>query len=538
MFVAKNADQLFSVYNNISKMMYNDNWYEPLKTNGPASQRPIVDDFLSAVLSSDTYIENVFFVPSSDGELNFTSRKAKVFAAQLFPLDDIMKQLDGSPDQLIYVSTHSEAYFRGSDKKVMTFARHLLDTSSILNERPTIIGTVVFDVDISVFENIFSQVVLAADDEIDMVTAAGQISYSNNQARIGSMSIASNADEQAETERIVTAALSNTQQIVVGRFSRKDFFGIFEQFKGIAALTVGICIVFLLLLALVFSRRFSRPIRDVMKQMVKMESGILDVNLPVKSEDELGQLIRGMNRMAEKLNQFIQVAYVAQIKQEKAELNALKSQIRPHYLYNTLEVIRMSAVHHDDMDVADMIHALSNQLEYVLDYGENIVELHRELRNVEDYFALIQVRYEEQIRLCTTTSSDVSLDWGIIKLSLQPLIENAVQHGIAPKGDGGYIQVSMKQEAEQTLCIEVLDDGMGMSEERVRELNKGFNEAMTERGSHLLGLRNVHERIQTHFGKQYGLEVSSKLGEGTSVKVRIPIVEEVELRGINRVYGG
>jgi two-component system sensor histidine kinase YesM len=121
-----------------------------------------------------------------------------------------------------------------------------------------------------------------------------------------------------------------------------------------------------------------------MKQMKKVESGNLDVRVNIKSKDEVGKLASGFNQMVERLKTFINEAYIAEIKQKQTELNALKSQIRPHYLYNTLEVIRMSAVYNDDNEVADMIQVLSNQMKYVIDYGEEIVTISTELSNLND----------------------------------------------------------------------------------------------------------------------------------------------------------
>lgn len=113
----------------------------------------------------------------------------------------------------------------------------------------------------------------------------------------------------------------------------------------------------------------------------------------------MGRLANGFNRMVERLKEFINEAYINEIKRKQAELNALKSQIRPHYLYNTLEVIRMSALANGDRKVADMIHSLSDQLQYVIDYGDESVKLEQELEHLRHYFHLIEVRFDNQISL-------------------------------------------------------------------------------------------------------------------------------------------
>ena len=160
-------------------------------------------------------------------------------------------------------------------------------------------------------------------------------------------------------------------------------------------LSSGLCIVSLILVAIWFSRRFSKPIRSITSEMAKVESGNFDTQVTVQTADELGLLSRGFNKMVVRLQSYIDEVYVAQIKQKHAELNALKSQIRPHYLYNTLEVIRMSAVANDDNEVGDMILSLSHQLKYVLDYGQETVALQEEKTNIEQYFRLMELRYGE-----------------------------------------------------------------------------------------------------------------------------------------------
>jgi two-component system sensor histidine kinase YesM len=529
LYMAKNVEEVFAGYNMISKLMYDDNWARELGNPVNKYSTSTIDNLLNTILGMDLYMENVYYIPSVTEDVIFQSRKAKVFDESKFPLKDMTNKLKNDPTGLVLYPTHSEAYFLGSNLQVLTLARNLLDMSTVLLEEPRVIGTLIFDVNIEVFENVFAQIALGPDDAIHMIDQEGIINYSNHKDRIGEQIKPEEKQLQSGNAiRVVTNKIPVTQQELIGQFSRKDFFSTFIQFKGVIITVLAVCMAALLLLSLTFSRKFSRPIREVITQMSKMESGNLDVNLSVKSEDELGQLTRGMNRMAKQLDYFIQDAYVAQIKQKQAELYALKTQIRPHYLYNTLEVIRMSAVMNEDMPVADMIHSLSSQLDYVLDYGENMVELSQELQNVKDYFNLIQVRYEEQVELIITIGTAVSSKWGIPKLTLQPLIENAVEHGILPKDEGGKIALEISLEDSEALLIQIIDDGVGMNESEVHELNENIQNQLSEGGAHQLGMKNVHERVQSLFGKSYGITINSIPHVGTSVQIRIPIIREVE----------
>jgi len=539
LYMANNVEQVFAGYNNISKLMYDENWYEQLINPVNKYSVSTIDNLLNTILGMDLNLENVYYIPNVTNDIIIQSRKAKVFDRSKFPLQAINEKLRADPTGLALFPTHAEAYFLGSDLKVMTLARNLLDPSTVLTEEPTVLGTLVFDVNIEVFENVFTQIALGPDDEILMIDQDGFINYSNHQDRIGQLSYWDNKQLQhLKMRRTVINEIPVTKQQLIGQFSRKDFFSTFVQFKGVVITVLAVCLSFLILLSLTFSRNFSRPIREVMSQMSRMESGNLDVHLTVRSEDELGQLNRSVNRMAKQLNHFIQDAYVAQIKQKQAELNALKSQIRPHYLYNTLEVIRMSAVSNDDMPVADMIHSLSSQLEYVLDYGESIVELGSELQNVKDYFTLIQVRYEDHVNLSIRLEMEVSLKWGVPKLSIQPFIENAVEHGLLPKDDGGKIALEISNEENNALIIRIIDDGVGMNEQRSQELNDKLQEQLPARGGHQLGIKNVHDRVQSLFGKAYGITINSIPDVGTSVQITIPIIREVEKHESKRNISG
>jgi two-component system sensor histidine kinase YesM len=273
-----------------------------------------------------------------------------------------------------------------------------------------------------------------------------------------------------------------------------------------------------------FSRMFTGPILVIMRQMLRVESGNLETSVNVTRKDELGRLAHGFNRMIERLNLFINDAYVAEIKRKHAELNALKSQIRPHYLYNTLEVIRMSAVANDDDQVADMIHSLSKQLKYVIDYGEEWVTLGRELDHLRDYFHLIEVRFDNRIKLEIEIKGEELLNVNVLKLSLQPIVENAVQHGIRPKGGKGIVLVTVERDNEN-LAITVYDDGIGIEENKLREINSHLTETEGSTGKSI-GVKNVHERIKNACGEDYGLDIDSKPHVGTSVRILFPLLME------------
>jgi two-component system sensor histidine kinase YesM len=364
---------------------------------------------------------------------------------------------------------------------------------------------------------------LAKDDQIYIFDENDQILFTtNNELKDGNQ-------VPIDHERTIVAErdISFINGRVVTSISKTHFIHQIMRIQASVLIVIIISLFSLIVISMAISRMFSRPILSIMNHMKKVELGNLDVRVDIKSKDEIGKLAHGFNQMVDRLKSFINEAYIAEIKQKQTELNALKSQIRPHYLYNTLEVIRMSAVYNDDNEVADMIHVLSNQMKYVIDYGEEIVTIETELSHLNDYFTLVKVRFEDKVDLKIEIASNVSLEWGIHKLSIQPLVENAVQHGIRPKIGNGIIKLTIDSVDNDTLSITVSDDGVGMDEEKVKKINKRLSEGYVST-NRSVGMWNVNERIKTLAGNKYGMVVRSRPNFGTSVQMIIPIVREVQ----------
>ena len=197
-------------------------------------------------------------------------------------------------------------------------------------------------------------------------------------------------------------------------------------------------------------------------------------------------------------------------------------QIHPHFLYNTLEVIRMSSVAHQDMETAQMTLSLVNQLQYVIGESNEQVTLQKELDIIRDYISLVSLRYG-QIELKSNVPSSL-LSCLILKMTLQPIVENAVQHGLRPQG-GGQISISADRQGD-LLRLTVMDNGCGMDAEQLaalrRQLESDKMPEVKEDGLRSIGTNNVHDRIRLACGPAYGLEIESQVGVGTAVVINLP----------------
>ena len=534
LYLSKNTDDIFRNYNEISKNMYYNSpsiadrhgimMEEEINSLGRINLMTI-NDFLKTILYSDTHIENALFVRKSDQAVFNESRVNKVLDSnEPFPPVSWAYTLSGQQKQLAVFPPHPETYF-GSTRPVITFARNFNDTFGRLGPNVLVFGTLYFDVDLDIFDKLFQQVVLDRSDEVYVVDGNGYILYSNQDDKLGKR-FDELAAKRSGTKMLYSEPVPFIGGQVIGLVSKADFYASLTQIRSNVIIASAICLLALLVLGALFSRTFTRPVLDIMRLMVRVESGHLETGITTTRKDEMGRLAHGFNRMIERLKLFINDAYVAEIKHKQTELNALKTQIQPHYLYNTLEVIRMSAVADDAMKVADMIHALSNQLEYVIDYGEEWVTVQRELEHLNNYFHLIEVRFDRRIDLQVDLEEDLA-EALILKLSIQPLVENAVHHGIRPRGGKGTVLVKIEKSGVD-IAVTVFDNGIGMDSETLARLQHQLAEGESTTGKSI-GLKNVHARLRQACGESYGITIESQPEIGSSIRMLYPLQRE-ELR--------
>jgi two-component system sensor histidine kinase YesM len=203
----------------------------------------------------------------------------------------------------------------------------------------------------------------------------------------------------------------------------------------------------------------------------------------------------------------------------KAEFELLQAQINPHFLYNTLDAIVWSAEAGNEKQVVKMVGSLSDFFKSSLNKGKEIVTIREELQHVRSYLEIQQIRYQDILDYEIDVPEELYVN-EIPKITIQPVVENALYHGIKEKRGGGRISVTGFEDGSD-YCIKVSDNGKGMDEERLREVRAGLTDADPE-SKKIYGLYNVNERIRLDFGDEYGLTIDSTYEEGTTVTIRLP----------------
>ena len=297
------------------------------------------------------------------------------------------------------------------------------------------------------------------------------------------------------------------------------------------AVSVAIVVLFIVLLNL-FIRKVYMPILRLEREISRLqtpgnrleEQHLKDLNIHSRSIslDEMIRLIRiSMDR-----------ELTAQILKKQAEIDAMQSQINPHFLYNTLEAIRGEALINGVDEIADMTEALSAFFRYSISQKGNIVTIDDELRNVHNYFLIQQYRFNNKFEIVKIIDEDPQLLECIIpKLTIQPIVENSIFHGLETMMGKGKITIRI-QSTEKRVIILISDNGIGMDQETLDALNQSLKSSPMEPAGgsddrHVgIALLNVHQRIKFFFGEPYGLYVSSTPGIGTDVEIVIPRVTE------------
>ena len=310
----------------------------------------------------------------------------------------------------------------------------------------------------------------------------------------------------------------------VGVFSMDEVMSSVNTIVYILFTCVIISLVLVVIVSFKFSRTLTNPIFKLKRLMKQAESGDLTVRFNFQHNDEIGELGQSFNHMIARIDQLIQMVYVEQENKRTAEMKSLQEQIKPHFLYNTLDTISWMARDYDAEDIVRLVDALTNMFRIGLSHGKDIITVKEEITHVSNYLYIQKIRYKDKLNYVINVDESLyAIE--VPKLILQPLVENAIYHGVKAKRGGGTITITGVPEGEN-LVFTVQDDGAGMLQEKVEELNRRMSERSVLDEKKSFGLFYIRERIQLCYGKGYGVHVESTLGEGTRVTITLPLYQK------------
>ncbi|MCP1110543.1 cache domain-containing sensor histidine kinase [Ohessyouella blattaphilus] len=297
----------------------------------------------------------------------------------------------------------------------------------------------------------------------------------------------------------------------------EDFYRRTNQIMGASCVALCVILIFGIATVQLASKRLIQPTQDLLESMKKFGKGDLSQRVKVSEQDEVGQIGEEYNRMADNIETLIEQVYKMEITQKQAEIDFLSMQINPHFLYNTLDTISWMAIAQEGDKVSELTIALADLLRAMVK-KERFITLEEELKTVRDYLFIQKQRFGDKISV-EYDIDERAYSYRVPNFLFQPLIENAIIHGIEPKIEPGKLMIQIKVE-EKSLFFNISDDGVGMSPEEKESLLEQCDRNDTKKN---IGLKNVYRRLILCYGEESRLKIISEKNQGTAISFRLPI---------------
>ncbi|NMA82630.1 MAG: histidine kinase [Epulopiscium sp.] len=280
--------------------------------------------------------------------------------------------------------------------------------------------------------------------------------------------------------------------------------------------------ILLLVILIVFTMNqiITHPIQNILKQINRISLGDFSYNPSIESDNEIGYIGIGINKMSQDIQKLITNKIEFEKKQKNLELKMLQNQINPHFLYNTLNTIQWMAMIQKSTGITEIVSALANLLKNLSKGTDELISLQEEIDLLNEYCTIQQYRYAGLFTIHYYFEDPLLKKCKIIKFTLQPIVENAIFHGIDPKGTTGHIHICVTKPSKNLLQISIKDDGVGMTQNQIKMLMNGC--IVNKKQFNSIGIKNVDERIKLTFGDNYGITIHSILKEYTEVIITLP----------------
>lgn len=544
-YVEKNVSDFVVEMDENTKYLYNynisdyDYFYKLILDNdiSETKREALVGRVLRDILYRNEYIDHVFFVETGGktySEMRIPKKKLDTQAMKNF----YNTYLEKNSKSYQLIPSHKAYYYHDSENIDFTIARNIYNTQTIEAAAGEVLGTIYIDINIRYLDEILQSIEEQTSQKITIIHQTdGSFIFHKDKEQIGKtkegyrayidrLTGESGCLEDAGNYTIYNK-ISGTDWILLNDMSHTEIEEPYLEIRRSTMMLIFVGGILLGIIYLFYATKTNKPMKELMVAMEEIEKGNLTARAEITTNDEIAVIAEGLNNMSEKLEGHINQVYIAQIKQRDAQLEALKTQIQPHYLYNTLDVIRMSAITNADMVTADMLDSLTSQLKYTIGTTRDMVSLKSELDSIQNYFKLIEIRFNNKYQL-EIEAEEEALKYQVPKLIIQPIVENSLNHGLRPKEEGKIEIVAGK--GKDYLEITIMDNGVGMSEEKVEKFSLVMISDQpgirNKENWESIGIKNVSDRIRLMFGLEYGLTIDSCEGIGTIVKYKLPLIME------------
>lgn len=400
-------------------------------------------------------------------------------------------------------------------------------TSTIVSDRSKeVIGFINILVKSSVFKNILNEAALNSSGTFHIKSETGKLLFSNPQfanVPVSTQIIGNKSGFLTQGTTFIVYETSNlTGWKVIRYVPLTEITKEAHEIRSLIVLTVGSLVILTIGLYFFITSKLILPLRMLKEKMKQASLGDLEVKIVNKGTDEIADLSENFNSMIIKIKALLMKSVNEQKQLKIAELRTMQAQINPHFLYNSLETIIWMAEAKKGQEVIEITKALSYFFRITLSKGKDFILLEDEINHVRNYLTIQKMRYQDILDVNFHLNDDI-LKYKIIKLTLQPIIENAIYHGIKNKRGKGLLRIKGDFTPEGNISIDVIDNGIGMTDDKLREVRQQLSSGLPfEKDQGGFGMVNVHQRIRLQYGPSFGITINSLYGSGTRVSLIIP----------------
>lgn len=513
-------------------LLYDRRVYDVLNYSGNEEERlnfynNVVDlnNIMRKTVLSRNEIQSICFVSEDNNVYYFDSNSRKAKITQMMPYKDILDKAREESGKITWYLDKS------NDKINNIYVARIVKNKDTFKEIGSMIILIKKDYIESLYKNLSSEamqnIYILTNSNEKITSRNNEYSYlldeffKKNIKKVQGTYIDNNSKIM-----ISYASAQNLNWMIVSFIPLKVLYREIDSLKKWIILLVLISMAILTVLSFLTAFDIIEPINKLVEGMKKVEKGQAHEDINLQRNDELGYLCGSFNKMSKKIDYLVNSIYTEQITRKEAEIKALQAQINPHFLFNTLEYINWTAQLKGVPEISETVTALARLMDANIGRDNKLIPLKEELYYIDNYISIIKSRYEDRLQVIKNVNEDV-LDINIPKLLIQPLVENAVYHGIDKVTRNGIIEIKVIS-CENDIIAEVMDNGIGMKEEDIKILNESFTSdvstlsSMKDSAHKSIGLQNVDRRIKLFYGDGYGLNIESVYDKYTKVEFRIP----------------
>lgn len=534
--IASDMDALVKDYDSLTRsILMNDELMQNLSTDFPISQRIknklYYREMITRLMTMEQEILSVTIL-NEKGEYYQYNRNGKSIDYETLMVQPwLLEQING-PEALFVSCLHDCSYYdRDKDQIMVTVGRKVYDFGG------RYAGMILIDLSPASLVKLSDEFLLERNQyniKIHITNASGGLIYDSDlsSGRINYSEIDKESLLMYQKDPQNYLVIENTtEQLGMKVKTVIPHSKMFLRISFIQKVTVVLVIFLILMIAAVsvlFSGDMVKRIRNLQKNMKRLEEGKYELIEEPAEEDEIGSLVKSYNHMVVKMKSLIEDIYIAGIRQKNAQFLALRTQINPHFLFNTLESIRVKAILNGDDDVAEMIKLLAKMFRTVLDSDKKNHCVRDEMESIRSYIQLQNVRFDHKITLEEKIAPEIYTA-KIMPILFQPVVENSFKYGSKESGVPIRISISGILTKENQMIFTISDDGVGMSAKRLKEVREELLQEKqgetSEKTSSRIGLRNITERLRLRYGKEGSLTILSSDEKGTAIEIRVPYTE-------------